>query len=253
MFCSVCKSEYRDGFTRCSDCKVSLQDALDLEPNGERPQVVFCPNCRTQYNDGSTRCSGCDRKLVDRLAPETPTPSEAKRVVCKVYSYGAGADVCLRLKSAGIAFEVAQKEYSRSGVSQITWEFAVSVGASHYEEAKRVLKMAVGADEELPPVDEAELRAAMELPAEDWPSPTDSERSARWNPQNWDKEEATREVWSGDDADVSSMIEMSLRENYIHSRTMRGVGREWKIGVLPEDEVRAREIVREIMEGIAPE
>jgi hypothetical protein len=253
MFCPVCKAEYRDGFTRCSDCQVSLQDAVDLEPNGERPRATFCPRCGAQYDDGSTRCSACNSKLVDRLAGKTLEPAVAKRVVCKVYSYRAGADVCLRLKAAGIAFEVSQKEYSRTGISQIIWEFAVSVGAADYEQAKKVLKMAVGADEELPPADEAELKAAMELPAEDWPSASDSERSARWNPESWDKEEATSEVWSGDDADVSSMIEMSLRENYIHSRTMGRVGHDWKICVPPEDEVRAGEIVREITEGIAPE
>jgi len=113
--------------------------------------------------------------------------------------------------------------------------------------------MEVGADEELPPVDEAELKAAMELPAEDWPDASDSERAANWDPKNWPEDEATSEVWSGDDADVSSMIEISLRENYIHSRRMGGVGSEWKIGVLLGDQVRARQIVREITEGIVPE
>jgi hypothetical protein len=26
MFCPVCKSEYREGFTKCSDCGVDLVD-----------------------------------------------------------------------------------------------------------------------------------------------------------------------------------------------------------------------------------
>ena len=154
MLCPVCKAEYRDGFTRCSDCKVSLQDTLEHEPNAERTRAAFCPNCRVQYDDGRTRCPACDSRLLDRLAPETLNSSVTKRVICKVYSSGAGADVCLRLKAAGIAFEAAQKEYSRTGLSQITWEFAIAVGAADYEQAKKVLKMAVGADEELPPVDE---------------------------------------------------------------------------------------------------
>jgi len=75
----------------------------------------------------------------------------------------------------------------------------------------------------------------------------------KWDPKNWPGEEANSEVWSGDDADVSSMIEMSLRENYINSRATGRVGREWKICVLPEDQARARKIVLEITEGSVPE
>ncbi len=28
MFCPVCKSEYRDGFTKCTDCGVNLVQQL---------------------------------------------------------------------------------------------------------------------------------------------------------------------------------------------------------------------------------
>jgi hypothetical protein len=115
------------------------------------------------------------------------------------------------------------------------------------------LKLAVGADEKLAPAEEAEVQAAMELQADDSPSDGDSGRSACWDPENWPRDEATRELWSGNDPDLSSMIQMSLRENYIHSRPVRRASREQAIFVLPEDEVGARKIVREITEGIDPE
>jgi len=44
------------------------------------------------------------------------------------------------------------------------------------------------------------------------------------------------------------MIEMALRENQIHARFEKTDGKN-AIFVLPEDEVRASEIVREIVEG----
>jgi hypothetical protein len=251
MFCPACKSEYRDGFTRCSDCDVPLLAGRDED--AEPSHTAICPNCRAEYDDGRARCSACDCKLVDRLAGETQEPAEAKRVLCKAYSYGAGADICLKLKDAGIVFEVSQKRDLRSRPMQVIWEFAIFVRASEYEDAKRVLKLAVGADEELPPLDEAEIQAAVELQAEDSPSDGDSERSANWDPEKWPQDEATREIWSGNDADVSSMIHMSLRENYIHSRSVRRASREQGIFVLPEDEVRARKIVCEITEGLGPE
>src|SRR5487761_251149 len=36
MFCPLCKSEYRLGFTHCADCDVDLVDALDVAPAGGR-------------------------------------------------------------------------------------------------------------------------------------------------------------------------------------------------------------------------
>jgi hypothetical protein len=47
------------------------------------------------------------------------------------------------------------------------------------------------------------------------------------------------------------MIEMALRENQIHARFEKADGKN-AIFVLPEDEVRASEIVREIIEGEQP-
>ena len=35
MFCPVCESEYREGFTECNDCRVALVDQLPPEPEVE--------------------------------------------------------------------------------------------------------------------------------------------------------------------------------------------------------------------------
>jgi hypothetical protein len=48
------------------------------------------------------------------------------------------------------------------------------------------------------------------------------------------------------------MIEMALRENQIHARFEKADEKN-AIFVLPEDEIRAREIVKEIVEGTPPE
>jgi len=65
-------------------------------------------------------------------------------------------------------------------------------------------------------------------------------------------EDATVEVWSGGgedtDRDTKDMIEMSLRENDLLCRSEAEKGRI-KVLVLPEDEAKAKEIVREIVEG----
>jgi len=45
---------------------------------------------------------------------------------------------------------------------------------------------------------------------------------------------------------------MGLRENQIHARFEKANGSN-AIYVMPDDEVRAREIVREVVEGAPPE
>jgi len=40
MFCPQCRTEYREGFTSCSDCGVSLVTRLPREPTLEYVQLV---------------------------------------------------------------------------------------------------------------------------------------------------------------------------------------------------------------------
>ena len=64
-------------------------------------------------------------------------------------------------------------------------------------------------------------------------------------------EEATAEIWSGDDSSLRDMLIASLRENQIGVRQENAEG-ENSLFVAAEDEQRAREIVREIVEGAPP-
>jgi len=42
MFCPECKTEYREGFIECADCKVQLVDTLELEnENNEQKLEVY--------------------------------------------------------------------------------------------------------------------------------------------------------------------------------------------------------------------
>jgi hypothetical protein len=73
-----------------------------------------------------------------------------------------------------------------------------------------------------------------------------------WDPQNWYSEDATAEVWSGDQPELGEMIAASLQENQIHSRPSNSAG-NCALFVLPGDEARACEIVREIVDAAPPE
>jgi len=73
-----------------------------------------------------------------------------------------------------------------------------------------------------------------------------------WDPTDWNPEEAASKVWHGEQSYPGEMIEMALRENQIHTRFEKADGKN-AIFVLPEDEVRAGEIAREIVEGAQQE
>ncbi|MGC1614841.1 MAG: hypothetical protein WA736_09150, partial [Candidatus Acidiferrum sp.] len=63
---------------------------------------------------------------------------------------------------------------------------------------------------------------------------------------------ATTEIWSGDEPETAEFIAASLQINEIQFR--RGLdGDKQAIYVFSEDEGRAREIVREVIEGVPPE
>jgi hypothetical protein len=40
MFCPQCRTEYRDGFTECADCRVALVPALAIEVQNSAPDLV---------------------------------------------------------------------------------------------------------------------------------------------------------------------------------------------------------------------
>ena len=41
MFCPRCKCEYREGFTKCSDCNISLVDELPIDVKPKNTEVEY--------------------------------------------------------------------------------------------------------------------------------------------------------------------------------------------------------------------
>jgi hypothetical protein len=68
-------------------------------------------------------------------------------------------------------------------------------------------------------------------------------------PYDWDSNEATSEVWSGEDESMAECLASALRENGIPSRIPDEPGHRARLCVRPADLTRARDIAREITEG----
>jgi hypothetical protein len=67
-------------------------------------------------------------------------------------------------------------------------------------------------------------------------------------PHAWNANEATAEVWSGEEESTAEYLASALRENGIPSRIPDEPGHRARLCVRPEDLIRAREITREITE-----
>jgi hypothetical protein len=255
MYCPQCKAEYRQGFTRCADCDVDLVHepppaahgfgtAGETGSHGEDSDDPFCSFWR-----------GDDPRIH--------------------------AELCELLNEEGIPHKTVRREdhlfnlNSKSG-------FQIGIPFSQFEKAEAAIKDAYGTEDEqedaarllpyrrgyAPAVrgtfawrplakgftrtedgqsEETENDGAAAL--EEAAAENDSEnRQPDWDPTNWNPEEATSKVWHGEQSYPGEMIEMALRENQIHTRFEKADEKN-AIFVLPEDEVRAREIVREIVEG----
>jgi hypothetical protein len=194
------------------------------------------------------------------------------------------AELCELLNEEGILHRTVRREDHLFNLNTKS-AFEIGIPFSQFEKAEAAIKDAYGTEEEqqdaailLPhrkgyaqgragfpwqPLAKGFVRAAIgweeepESVAAAAPEELEAGEQAEniptdWDPTKWNSEEATAQVWLGEQSYPGEMIEMALRENQIHARFDKAKGRNIMF-VLPEDEIRAREIVREVVEGAPPE
>jgi hypothetical protein len=156
-------------------------------------------------------------------------------------------EICRDLQRAGIVYRVTQQPVSRSIRMRVIWKFRVGVRDTDYDSAKRAL----GLDRE----DEIEGQT-FEIPESNDPisqsNQLDEAARAGSYLKPLDQNEATEEVWSQSPSDHSSMVELALKENLIRYRIQREENGRRKFLVAPGDNLRAREILRQIKNGEPP-
>jgi hypothetical protein len=209
---------------------------------------MYCPQCKAEYRQGFTHCADCNVELVENLSNTEDDVSNARHGG-PLEPLWEGEDLALHstllqeLELAGIRyFDEAMSVYpgARRGdyfpIQPMTqFGYQVAVLASDLAPANRILERLLKEkpqDTALPPNDEEQAEPAGKAEAQD--------------------KEMTREIWAGSDQTLRGFLVDALRENNIGVRMEDGaIGA--KVYVCLSDEGRAREIVREIVEGTPPE
>jgi len=236
---------------------------------------MYCPRCGVEYRAGFTRCSDCDADLVweppnkamvarpasdqgyDRVPGEPGDPNEDP--FC---SFWKGDDarvhveLCQVLDDAGIPHNTVFRRDHLFNLSNYA-AYEVGVPFSLFQRAETAVKEAYGTDD-VGDVGSTELTgrilperssAPQKLPGTltpapgvDIPGPPTAGEVEDWFP-----DDATVRVWSSGQSEATGFLVAALHENGIRCRVDRAA-RGAEIYVLAEDEARAREIVREVVE-----
>jgi len=156
-------------------------------------------------------------------------------------------EICRDLMAAGVEYRVSQQPVGLSGRMGVDWKFRIGILRSQFQLAKEAAGWAV---EKAPDDQEVELKEDSAIANK---TEQDHGRIAAEYLKRWSPEDATIEICSRPSSDESSTIGLSLTENLIHFRVDTEKIGTRKYFVLPKDEHRAREILRQIEQGEPPQ
>jgi hypothetical protein len=230
MFCPKCNAEYRPGFTRCADCGVELVN--------EPPQYALAEQAPADPGDPN----------------EDPFCSFWKGEDARVH-----AELCEVLEEAGIPHKTVFRRDHLFNLSNYA-AYQVGVPFSLFEKAESAVHEAFGTEDaeqreylNTPRLLQSPRQMNQKVPStmtpvaeENIPGPPTAGEETDWYP-----EDATASVWSTDAGEPSDFLVAALHENGINCRVDQH-GSHARLYVLSDDARRAREIVREVVEGEPP-
>ena len=221
MFCPVCKSEYREGFTKCSDCDVDLVEHLPDDSGGSGSSDLAVA---WRGSDPSAYSAA----LAALQDAEIPTQEIANhdQVAWGLAIPKPQYQILVRRMDLKAALEMVAPFGERAA-----WANARDIWKGRMQ------------PEEVEGEGAAELTNAID--SADTPVPDDIASEIK-------PKDATSEVWSGDDRKMAETFKVCLREVGINCVLTADGGRQ-RVLVLPAAESRAKEIVREIVEQTPPE
>ncbi|HVB33128.1 MAG TPA: hypothetical protein VNJ52_01955 [Patescibacteria group bacterium] len=210
---------------------------------------MFCPNCGIEYRPGFTRCNDCDVDLVDKL-PSEEEPAEGEpaddslELLWRGTQGGIFNEIALALEEAGIRHN-REKLDARLTFSSSNAPLDIWVPEAEIEAARRVLNETLARIAQ--PVAETQTDASGEADDGGW---DDDEAAAAVEDPH--PEDAVAQVWSGEEEHMALFLKSCLAANGIGCYIPAAESGTFTVRVLPDEEARAKEIVRQVVEGTPP-
>lgn len=247
---------------------------------------MFCPTCKTEYRPGFTHCSDCDVDLVTHLPEEmrtnapgqqTPDPQDVPADEYGNLLLWSGIDprlydaICNALDSSHIAHTDAGRGFGLPSLGQKVmfvwvnprdWTTASAIRDEALEEPSSRERDDVRLQAEATRLDPFGIGRRVYNVPERGGNPfvtaktesrlQDGETSTEPTPDDivgdFYPDDATEEAWSGADPDMAETVRLCLRENGIGCVVEERDG-ERAVLVTPESESRAKEIIDQIVRG----
>ncbi|HEV2615742.1 MAG TPA: hypothetical protein VGU63_03925 [Candidatus Acidoferrales bacterium] len=229
---------------------------------------MFCPICKYEFRRGFTHCNDCDVDLVDALPSEEVdhrlrTPSDEMDSPTLLWKGANG----VTFSAITAALDNAKLPYNREDLdarllfSSELAELEIWVPASHLTDAQNVLDEVLNSTANAPlPAERPD--ASNEIPAYDDEGADDIRHEI---PKELYPEDATAKVWSSNgannaasnttnnDAIMAEVLKSCLAEIGVACYVDRPDSGDIAVRVLPEDEDRAKEIVRQVTDAAPPQ
>src|ERR1700693_2373295 len=212
---------------------------------------MICPNCKCEYIRGVTQCADCGVTLVDALDPSAPDTQDGQGIVSVWEGNDPSESAAVKdaLEKAGIPV-IDQESAGYFIFPSMRPKTEIYVSSKNVEEAKKVL-LDLEAWDDPEEMSEGE-RESLELPESDIPESDEQASRLLDSSDNWDEDDPVAEVWNGDKEEFADTLTVCLREIGIGSRKLSEAG-HWRLVVRPEQESRAKEVVREVVGASARE
>jgi hypothetical protein len=267
MFCPNCKAKYRPGFTKCSDCGVDLVEHLPSENLDASGEVASDSEGRELLWSG--RDPGFAESLRDALdraelehgddtvelgfLPAFPgavfkisvrtSDREAAREILEDVINGASAESSTT--AARLAGDAANLNPYRGLNRPASKREPGYYNQASFPESPLSLNLNPGSRVTEDGASSEEQWELADSKTEDASTPNDIV-------EDFDAERATCEIWVGEDARMAQYFDDCLRGVGIGCVVSDASGK-LRVLVMPESEKRAKEIVREVVEGAPPQ
>jgi hypothetical protein len=238
MFCPVCKSEYHASIHECSRCRVPLVESLPTGPSGASATSA---GMEILWTGTDPEFAGSLSEALDRAELEHSNDSVALGFLPALP--GEVFKISVRTADREAA-ERALQDVLDGKTAESPTRFPDVVRNAAIQNPYRALNWRVS---QPPNRRDAPFESAGLFESESATGPTPDDIVEDFDPQ-----QATHKVWSGDDKQMAETVRICLSEVGIGCVVNESRG-NFGVCVEPAAEARAKEIIREIIEQTPPE